>query len=108
MWITYPDTDNDGLGDRPDGTGLDFNVNTGFQVTIMDKDGTDITATVRSAAQTSGGVDGDSIQFFVETQSNKITIRVRGLVADFVAIFTFTDGVGKITPEGTTFQLNPL
>ena len=74
----------------------------------MDEGGMDITDTVLSTAQTSGGVDGDSIQFFVETQSNKITIRVSGLIADFVAMFTFTDGEGEITPEDATFQLQPL
>ena len=100
VWVYYQNG-------RPAGTGLDFNVNTGFTVTIKDENGNDITDVVKSVAQTSGP-NGDSIQFFVTTASPTITVEVEGLVDGHVATFTITETGPVTTPEGTTFQTAPL
>ena len=113
VWINYQDQDNDGQGDRPEGTGQDFNENTGFKVTIIEidenGDENDITDNVKGVAQTSGGQDGDALQFNVPTGSSRITIQVTGLVPDHVAIFVLDENGVVVDDTGTeTFQTQPL
>ena len=112
VWLTYQDIDNDGEGDRPDDAGLDFNKNTGFEVTITDKDGNDITHLVGpSVVQTEGGEDGDALQFKIPTDSDVITITVDGLDPHETLTFTFGDDKVTSNPEiddPGTHQDNPL
>ena len=57
--------------------------NSGFVITVQDKNGKDITDRVTNSAQT-GGDDGDALQFFVDTSDiaingDRITVTVEGL-----------------------------
>ena len=109
VWITYKD------GNRLDGTGYDFNENTGFKVRIknsnekiiVDFDPLNISL-ISGVAQTSGGSGGDSLQFFVATESHKITIIVRGLIPDHEAVFVIQGATVDRNQTTTTFQLDPL
>lgn len=98
VWIDYEDG-------RPEGTGIDLD-SSGFKITILDENGIDITDQVTYSTQTSGP-GGDSVQFFVATESNKITVQVKGLEDDYEAEFTM-EPPPDISPENTTFQTNPL
>ena len=124
VWITYPDTDGDGLGDTPERAGTNFNVDTGLQVTVRARDESgfvhNLTASyeedengnqipvVRDVAQIKGGPGGDILQFFVLTKLNEIVISVIGLFPDHEAIFTMTDGQDGVRPVNSMFHLNPL
>lgn len=124
VWITYPDTDGDGLGDTPERSGTNFNVDTGLQVTVRARDESgfvhNLTASykkdengnqirvVRDVAQIKGGPSGDALQFFVLTKLNEIVINVIGLFPHHEAIFTMTDGQDSVRPVNSTFHLNPL
>ena len=101
VWVHYED-------DRPTDTGLDFNEDTGFDITILDEDGNNITEDVGDHVVQTSGPSGDSIQFFVPTDSPEITVEVEGLVPDHVATFTMTEDGPVTDPEGTTFQTQPL
>ena len=75
MWVYYKNG-------RPEGTGLDLD-NSGFEITVRDKNGEDITDWVTNSAQASGR-HGDSLQFFVDTSDSEIdgetiTVTVVGL-----------------------------
>lgn len=124
VWITYPDTDGDGLGDTPERAGTNFNVDTGLQVTVRARDESgfvhNLTASyeedengnqipvIRRVAQTKGGPSGDALQFFVLTKLNEIVISVIGLFPHHEAIFTMTDGQDGVRPLNSTFHLNLL
>ena len=101
VWVYYED-------DRPTDTGLGFNEDTGFDIAILDEDGNDITEDVGDHVVQTSGFRGDSIQFFVPTDSPEITVEVEGLVPDHVATFTMTEDGPVTDPEGTTFQTQPL
>lgn len=80
----------------------------GFVVTVFDENNNDITDTIEDEAFI-GGEDGDGFQFFVPTTGEQITIRVKGLVADHVAIFVVNAQGEIVSTEGThTYQINPL
>ena len=94
MQITYQD------GKAPEGAGINFNVNTGLQVTVhtrdengfvynlttaheKDENGNEIPV-IRSVAQIIGGPSGDALQFFVSTKLNEMVLSVTGLFPLFV------------------------
>ena len=124
VWITYPDTNGDGLGDTLEGAGTNFNLDTGLQVTVHvrddsgfvynlttafeeDENGNTIPV-IRNVAQTKGGPSGDALHFFVSTKLNEMVISVSGLFPNHVAIFTMIDNQDSVTPITSTFQLIPL
>ena len=116
--ITYQD------GKAPEGAGINFNVNTGLQVTVhtrdengfvynlttaheKDENGNEIPV-IRSVAQIIGGPSGDALQFFVSTKLNEMVLSVTGLFPKYSAIFTMAGGQDSATPVSSTFQLISL
>ena len=126
MQITYQD------GKAPEGAGINFNVNTGLQVTvhtrdengfvynlttahekdendnpILDENGNEIPV-IRSVAQIKGGPSGDALQFFISTKLNEMVLSITGLFPEHRAIFTMIGNQSSVTPITSTFQLIPL
>ena len=85
MWVYY------GTEEKPETNG-GFH-DSGFNITVLDKNNTDITDRITNSAQVSGGVGGAALQFFVKTflsedddgmdddgvDGEEITVRVTGL-----------------------------
>ena len=74
--------------------------NSGFDITVLDGKGIDITGKITNSAQT-GGDDGDALQFFVDTSDSEmagdtITVKVEGL------------GMFEFTAPPATSQTDPL
>ena len=91
MWVYYQ-------GDKPANAAANPDLeNSGFDITVLDKNGINITERITNSAQTSGGSGGDALQFFVKTfvdeeptdvpdgmdddgvDGEEITVRVTGL-----------------------------
>ena len=102
VWVYYKDG-------RPANAGLDLETS-GFDITVTDKNGKNITNRVTNSAQTSGD-DGDALQFFVKTfldenpqdetdddnvKGDTITVEVEGL------------GTFEFTAPPATLQTDPL
>ena len=103
VWIYYPD---DYAGER----GLSPETS-GFDITVTDDDGNELE--ISDFAQTEGGyIANYSVQFFIETDVPRITIRVVGLVTSTrTAVFQMdmVDGEMQMTTDGTdSFQTDPL
>lgn len=106
VWINYQD------GKAPEGSGTNFNVDTGFQVAILvegEDDVTyDLTSSVTNTVQTKDGPGGDALQFFVPTKLNEIVIEVNGLFPNHRATFTMAGSQDGVTRLTSALQLSPL
>ncbi|MCG9130015.1 hypothetical protein JT359_20700 [Candidatus Poribacteria bacterium] len=94
--IYYPNT-------IQNASGLDIRIAEGFKPTINKNQSLEIGNVIEEEK-----MGGPRIgQFFVKTVAKEITIRVDGLVPDYIAIFYITtDGIGS-DKDTNTFQLQP-
>ena len=101
MWVFYD-------GGRPPGTGTTVE-ESGFTITVKDKNGQDITGRIMGGAQTSGD-DGDSLQFFIETfkDPNNDGMDDKGVDGDTITVTVAGLGSFTFTAPPATFQSQPL
>ena len=94
--IYYPDT-------IPDASGLDIRIADGFRPTINKNQSFEIGNVTEGEK-----MDGIRVgQLFVETQAKEITIRIDGLVPDYIAIFYINSDDIAAEKDTNTFQLQP-